>query len=161
MGFISGIKSEFARKSAEKHFPYILAQRPVWYWAELWLANKTFDFIQFGGKSQPLRKMLTLLDFGFFVRKNTNLQANHRHVPQEYFPCCQILPNAIYSKNQENKYFTHKMKNPLELRLAFYQASQGLTLKHEIVSVQPGPGCVCLLVCLVNCLLICLKNVRS
>ena len=68
-------------------------------WAELWLVNKIFYTVWV--KTQLREKMLTLLDFGSFTQI-PELEANHWHTPYEYFPCCQILPNAIYGNNQEN-----------------------------------------------------------
>ena len=61
-------------------------------WVELWLVNKIFYTVW--GKIQPLKTKMALLDFESFL-KIPRIVGKSSHIPQQYLPRAQILPNAI------------------------------------------------------------------
>ena len=84
-------------------------------WAELWLVNKISYTVW--GKIQPLKTMLTLLDFGIiFENPKTCRQIigmSHRNI--FHAPKSSQMPYT--AKNKRIYIFSNTIKKPLELRL--------------------------------------------
>ena len=84
-------------------------------WAELWLAKKMFYTVWV--KIQPLKRMLTLLDFESFLNFPQIVNKSSA-CPVGVFSMRPNFPKCYVRQKKNNNKFTNKIKNPLELRLA-------------------------------------------